>query len=107
MTTKIAAKINQPKPTERPYSWAAAFWIVKEGLTLLVEGNSVGNIEATVVAKLPKINSDENKKPVPSFLNVLIQNCPSNPTAPSKANNDFEDWSKKCALHNAKHRLIG
>ncbi|MNV48462.1 hypothetical protein D3C71_1403680 [compost metagenome] len=51
-----------------------------------VEGNNIGNMEATVVAKLPSINRDENRKPIPSFLKVLIQNCPSNPTAAIKGN---------------------
>ncbi|MNT70642.1 hypothetical protein D3C72_2090520 [compost metagenome] len=52
----------------------------------MVDGNKVGNIEATVDAKLPSINREENIKPVPSFLNVLIQNCPSRPIAAINGN---------------------
>ena len=84
--TKIAAIINQYNPTDNPYSWAATLCTVNEGLIPFVDGNSVGNKEAIVVAKLPKINIEENKNPVLSFLNLLILNNPIRPTAPNIGN---------------------
>src|SRR5690606_41193745 len=80
--TKNAATINQLRPIYNPYSLAASFSTVKEGFTLFVESNKVGNKEAIVVAKLPKINKEENKNPVLSFLNLLIRNKPIRPIAP-------------------------
>lgn len=49
------------------------------GLTSLVEGNTLGKIDATVLAKPPNKNKDENKKPNPSFLNAFILNKPNKP----------------------------
>lgn len=57
--TNTAATQNQPIPTDKPYSFADTFCIVKEGFTALVEGSNMGNMEAIVDPKLPKINKDE------------------------------------------------
>lgn len=54
--------IPQFKATDRPYSEAEVLYIVKGTLTLLIEGNSTGNNDASDDVIPPTINKLDNTK---------------------------------------------
>jgi len=66
-----------------------------EGLTLFVEGNNLGKIEAAVEAKPPDRNKDENKKPNPSFLKDFTLKRPNRPINVMSGNTQSQGVSKK------------
>ena len=53
--------------------------MVKSGFTELVDGNTLGKIEAAVEVNPPNKNKDEKTKPELSFLKDLILNSPKSP----------------------------
>ena len=71
--------IPQFKATDKPYSVVAVLYMVSESFTLLVEGNTTGNIDAKEDVIPPSITTVDNMKPYMSFFSFLIKNKPNNP----------------------------